>query len=38
VVVLAHARTLRNARSRSEFETTKMLEQAIAAAATIGFR
>ena len=38
VVVLAHARTLRNARSRSEFETTKTLENAIAAAATIGFR
>src|SRR5215218_3184571 len=36
--VLAHVRTLRKARSRSEFETTKTLENAIAAAATIGFR
>ncbi len=33
-----HARTLRNRRSRSEFETTKRLEAAIAPAATIGFR
>ncbi len=41
VLVLAHAvssRTDRNRRSRSEFVTTKTLENAIAAAATIGFR
>ena len=35
VPVLAHARTLLNTRSRSEFETTKTLENAIAAAATM---
>ena len=36
VVAVGHVRTLRKRRSRSEFETTKTLENAIAAAATIG--
>ena len=38
VAMFGHVRTLLKARSRSEFETTKTLEKAIAAAATIGFR
>jgi hypothetical protein len=37
VAVARHARALRNRRRRSEFVTTKIDENAIAAAATIGF-